>query len=59
MTEIKKREKEEKNAMVKKMAEEFSQKDGASKAMAMLLMTAYSEGMEAGKEAERKAKQIA
>lgn len=40
------------------MAEEFSQKDGASKAMAMLLMTAYSEGMEAGKEAERK-KQIA
>lgn len=44
--EIKKREKEEKNAMIKKMAEEFSQKDGASKAMAMLLMTAYSEGME-------------
>lgn len=53
-----KKEKEEKNAMIAKMAEEFAGKDGASKAMAMLLMNAYSEGVEAGKEAERK-KQIA
>lgn len=50
MTEIKKREKEEKNAMVKKMAEEFTSiPDEGIKSMAMIVMNAYVEGVAAGK----------
>lgn len=50
MTEIKKREKEEKNAMVKKMAEEFASiPDEGIKSMAMIVMNAYVEGVAAGK----------